>query len=370
MGLLEKANAFARSKSLLRRSLQLLSEEPAAPSDAPLPEAEAPEPVGVAPGPVAIAEPASFDAAALESLLVADAAALASTIDLPSRLFGLLKERLGIVRGALLLLDAGRGVLAPWAACGYDAATLRRMRLPPDDPALARLASGTAVVVEDAKALADLRRFFSSRESGAIERVLLAPLAADGRLAGVLLATETTGPAAETAAILGRAGAAVMPALARLRDVVLRPARGGPASPHEAREEFTRFLTAHPPGARPLTVFALSLERCRKRIAAANPWLDPFRLEEDLRAVVSGFAADLGRALHLGRLRFLVAARDLGAADTDLFAHQLASLLGSLFHATAFEPADAEIGATRGFPPGGGATAEAAAELLATLAAS
>ncbi len=105
-------------------------------------------------------------------------------------------------------------------------------------------------------------------------------------------------------------------------------------------------------------------------MAAANPWFDPFRLEEDLRGAVSVFTADLGRAVHLGRLRFLVAVRDLGPADTDLFAHQLASLLASLFHATGFEPADAEIGEARTFPDRTEAAPEAAAELLASLAAS
>ena len=103
---------------------------------------------------------------------------------------------------------------------------------------------------------------------------------------------------------------------------------------------------------------------------AANPWLDPFRLEEDLRGVVAAFAADIGRAVHLGRLRFLVAVRDLATADTDLFVHQLATLLATLFHATGFEPADVEAGPARAFPETGEATPEAATELLAQLAAS
>ncbi len=87
--------------------------------------------------------------------------------------------------------------------------------------------------------------------------------------------------------------------------------------------------------------------------------------------MVAAFTADLGRAVHLGRLRFLVAVRDLGDRR-----HRISSptswrsLLGSLFHATVFEPADAEIGTARGFPDGTDATPEAAAELLATLAAS
>lgn len=394
MGLLEKANAFARAKSLLHRSLELLSEEPAPAPSAPAvvapgsgdlpvfdipvfevrvenPEAEAApeqilpeEPAPVAP---AAAAPPAADSSAIASQLVEAAAALDATIDLPSRLFGLLKERLGIAKGALLLLDTERGVFAPWAACGYDQATLRRLRIPAQEPALAGLAGGSAVEVSEPKPVADLRRFFSSRESGAIERLLLAPLAAEGRLAGLVVVTDPGGDG--FAGVLARAAAAAVPALVRLRDEILRTGRG-PASPRESREELTRFLAAHPRGAQPFTVFPLSLERCRRRVMAANPWLDPFRLEEDLRTVVSVFAADQGRAVHLGRLRFLVAVRDLGTSDTDLFAHQLATLLGSLFHATVFEPADAEIGAARGFPSGTDATPEAAAELLAALAAS
>jgi hypothetical protein len=397
MGLLEKANAFARAKSLLHRSIELLSEvrTPDAPPAPPAPSASIAAPGSEAlpvfdipvfqvrvenpdieaapdepvPATAAAALPAT-NPAAIAAELVGAAAALDATIDLPSRLFGLLRERLGIARGALLLLDAARGVFAPWAACGYDQATLRRLRVPAEEPALAGLAGGSVVTVSDPKPVADLRRFFSSRESGAIERLLLVPLVVDDRLAGLVVVTDPAPGAGGFADVLARATAAAVPALVRLRDEILRPSRTAPASPRDAREDLTRFLAAHLRGAEPYTVFTLSLERCRRRVIAANPWLDPFRLEEDLRTVVSGFAADQGRAVHLGRLRFLVAVRDLGTSDTDLFAHQLATLLGSLFHATVFDPADAEIGAARGFPSGTDATPAAAAELLATLAAS
>jgi hypothetical protein len=410
MGLLEKASAFARKKSLLSRSLELLREDAPAPVpegapagepgetvvfDLPVfsirvenPElaAEAPPPAGpaaeaeAAPGPDAVpaagasaASPPAVEAEAFAGELADEVSALESTIDLPSRLFGLLRNRLGIRKGALLLLDSAREVFAPWAADGYDAATLRRLRIPPGVTFLAPLLGGAPVEISDPASVADARRFFSSREWGGLDRLLLAPFAARDRLLGALIVSEISPPVAAgkpLADCLERATAAAVPALQRLRDDVLRQPRSAPASPREAREELTRFLAAHPRGTPPFTVFPLSLERCRKRVAAANPWFDPFRLEEDLRDVVSSFTADLGRAVHLGRLRFLVAVRDLGPADTGLYAHQLASLLGSLFHAIAFEPADAEVGAAQTFPVGHEATPEAAAELLASLAAS
>jgi hypothetical protein len=401
MGLLEKASAFARAKSLLHRSLELLIEEPTAVRGAPL-AAERNEPAPVAesavfdvpvfsirvenPEPAATEEPPKAqlpaapsapppvaDPAAFSAELASSVSSLEPTIDLPARLFGLLKDRLGITKGALLLYDSVRQVFAPWAAAGYDAATLRRLRIPLEGTVLARLAGSPPMEISEAKAVADLRRFFSSRESGSLERLLLAPLTAADRLAGVLIATEIAPPVpagAPLVSCLARAATAALPALQRLRDVILHSERPSPASPREAREELTRFLAAHPRGTPPLTVFPLSLERCRTRVIASNPWLDPFRLEEDLRSVVSTFSADIGRAVHLGRLRFLVAVRDLAASDTDLFVHQLASLLASLFHATGFEPADAEVGSARLFPEAGEATPEAAAELLAQLAAS
>lgn len=386
MGLLEKADAFARAKSLLHRSLELLSEGPPPEPEVPASEAPASEPPALEPEPatddlsafdVPVFQvrvenpetPPAVEPAALATPLLEAASALETTLDLPSRLFGLLKERPGIAKGALLLRDAERGVFAPWAACGYDPATLRRLRIPIEEPALSSLARSGAVEVSDPKSIADLHRFFSSRESGTIERLSFAPLAADGNLLGVLLVTDPSPLPPGTLETLARVAAAAVPALACLRDEILRPA-GGPTSPREARDDLSRFLAAQSDGARPFTVFSLSLERCRRRVIAANPWLDPFRLEEDLRTVVSTFTADLGRAVHLGRLRFLVAVRELGTSDTELFAHQLATLLGSLFHATVFEPADAEIGTARGFPSGTDATPAAAAELLATLAAS
>ena len=403
MGLLEKASTFARARSLLHRSLDLLSEGPPAesapaPRAAPAAPAEQAEPSAFdvpvfrirvekpetaaesesppAPSRSAPHAPPAADPASFAKELAGEAAALEPTIDLPSRLFGLLRDRLGIVKGALLLHDTVRQVFAPWAAAGYDQATLRRMRIPLGEAALAPIPGGSSTAIGESSALPSFRRYFSSREAGSLPAVITLSRFGDrDRTVGVLVVTEAApGPwnPMSTAfhAMMNDVASAALPALQRLRGEILRPGRQGPASPKEAREDLTRFLAAHVRGTQPFTVFTLSLERCRKRVISENPWYDPFRLEEDLRGVVSAFTADLGRAVHLGRLRFLVAVRDLSTADTDLFAHQLASMLGSLFHAAGFEPADAEIGAARTFPDGAEATPEAAAELLASLAAS
>ena len=392
MGLLEKASAFARAKSLLHRSLELLSEETGA-APAPAPHAARPAPAGPAEPPVfdvpvfrirvenpETAEqppaPPEADLSSLAKELAGTVASLETTIDLPSRLFGLLKDRLGITKGALLLHDTERQVFAPWAATGYDQATLRRMRIPPDDAVLAAAAGGSSTAVGQGSALPAFRRYFSSREAGSLpDCITLSGFGDRDHQLGVLVITEASpGPwrpaSAPFHAMMNDVAAAALPALHRLRDEILRPGRPGPVSPKEAREDLTRFLAAHVAGTQPFTVFTLSLERCRKRVISGNPWYDPFRLEEDLRGVVSAFTADLGRAVHLGRLRFLVAVRDLCPADVDLFAHQMASMLGSLFHAAGFEPADADIGAARTFPDGTASTPESAAELLASLAAS
>jgi hypothetical protein len=403
MGLLEKASAFARARSLLHRSLELLSEDTAAPS-APAPRAARAAPAGPAEPPVfdvpvfrirventgSAEEPASppapsrtapsapppADPSSFAKALAGAVASLEPTIDLPSRLFGLLKDRFGITKGALLLHDAERQVFAPWAATGYDQATLRRMRIPPDDAAVMQVAEGRSTAIGEGGALPNFRRYFSSREAGSLpDFITLSGFGDRGHLLGLLVITEASpGPWRPTStpfhATMSEAAAAAVPALHRLRDEILRAGRPGPVSPKEAREDLTRFLAAHVRDTQPFTVFTLSLERCRKRVISENPWYDHFRLEEDLRGVVAAFTADLGRAVHLGRLRFLVAVRDLSPADVDLFAHQLASMLGSLFHAAGFEPADAEIGTAHTFPDGTEATPEAAAGLLASLAAS
>jgi hypothetical protein len=143
------------------------------------------------------------------------------------------------------------------------------MRIPQEDAAFARLAGSPPVAVSDANGIADLRRFFSSREAGAFQRLLLAPFSAGDRLLGVLLVSEISPPVPAGAPLdgcLARAAAATVPALQRLRDEILLPARAGPVSPKEAREDLTRFLAAHPRGTPPFTVFTLSLERNFARV--------------------------------------------------------------------------------------------------------
>ena len=136
MGLLRRAGRAGRGQEeaiaeepaprgragLLHRSLDVL--RAAAPSAATV---TSPAPLKAAAAEIvpAVAPPAPADA----SSILAALRALPDDVELPSRLFTVLKDALGIARGALLLYDPLRMVYAPWASCGLDQTTLHRMRI-------------------------------------------------------------------------------------------------------------------------------------------------------------------------------------------------------------------------------------------------
>ncbi len=314
------------------------------------PEAEV-APVKAAPSPPEAAAPQSADE--VTARLVDEVRSLPSKIELPSRLFSLVADRLGITKGALMLFDHGREVYAPWAFVGYDPTTHRRLRIPgPTVEATAAVANREPMAVTDAAGLAQFQQFFSTREFGGIEHLLLAPLSTGGKLHAFFLVTEATPPFEPEALLgcLGRVAAAAAPAVQEVRER-LPGALLPQASPAEAEAAIDRQLAASVAAGSHYLVFQVSLADWEGRLLATLRNLDPFRLEQDLRAVVSNFVSGAGVAVHLGGARFIAAVRGLAAADLDLFSHQLAALLGTLFGELEPSPADVVLGEPRPFPP-------------------
>lgn len=132
------------------------------------------------------------------------------------------------------------------------------------------------------------------------------------------------------------------------------PARAGAT----AEEELTRVLSQPAAAGRRFLFLAVSLAEYQKRILAAHRYLDPFRLQEDLRHFLGAFAADLGIALPLARGTFLIGLQDVEARDLDLLVHQLRSFLSALFGSYDGQGAGATVLRTRLYPDDGNDIAE------------
>jgi len=379
MGLLRRAGRAVRGQQeaiaegsaprgragLLHRSLGVL--RAAAPRTAPV-FAPAPVPASAAatvPSPApAQAPPAPADA----SSILAALRALPDDVELPSRLFTVLKDALGIARGALLLYDPLRMVYAPWASCGLDQTTLHRLRISLGAVgSFNALANGKPVTVAGAPALAGYQKYFSSREFSSLSRLVLAPFIAEEKLVGALLVAEAAAPFDQEAALvacLTEVCDAASPAVRRARGETMKAAaEAPPRAGATTEEELTRVLSQPAAAGRKFLFFSVSLEEYQQRILAAHRYLDPFRLQEDLRYFLSAFAADLGVALPLSRGAFLIGLQDVPPRDLDLLLHQLRSFLSTLFGSYDGQGAEATVLRTRLYPDDGKDIAELASFL-------
>jgi hypothetical protein len=369
----------SRSLRILRGSSPVSPPPPGPQPRPPVPPVSAPDAVLSSPAPVpAEAEPAAVEkpesVAATASDILAALRALPDGVELPSRVFGVLKESLGIRRGALLLYDPARMVYAPWASSGLDQTTLHRLRISLGAlPTLNALADGKAVTIEGGQALADYQRFFSSREFAAIERLVIAPFIAESRLIGALLVAEAAPPCddpARLAACLDEVASGASPAMRRARGETMKAqAAAQPAADLPLREQLARLLQAPRPEGTGLLFFSVQTSGFERQVLDAHPYLDPFRLREDIRYFVGAFASDLGAAFPLPGGGLLLGLRGQDSRSVDLLTHQLGLFLSSLFGSYDGRGAELAVLRSRALPeeghaplaPGGADPAELAA---------
>jgi hypothetical protein len=297
-------------------------------------------------------------AAASATEILAALRALPDGVELPSRVFSVLKESLGISRGALLLYDPVRMVYAPWASCGFDQTTLHRLRISLGAlGSFNALGNGRPVPVEGGPALAEYQRFFSSREFSSLSRLVLSPFIAEEKLVGALLVAEAAPPFADKdrlVACLEEVCRAASPAMRRARSETMK-AQGAalprPDTPLE--EQVARLVSSPRSGGGRFLFFSVQLEAFERQVLDAHPYLDPFRLREDIRYFVGAFASDLGAAFPLAGGGFLIGLQGAEVRGLDLLAHQLGSFLSSLFGSYNGRGAEVTVQRSRMFPDDG-----------------
>lgn len=260
---------------------------------------------------------------------------LPADVELPSRMFSVLKGALGVRKGALLLYDPVRLVYAPWASCGHDQTTLHRLRIPLGaNETFNALAAGKPILLEGGGPLSQFQPYFSTREFGLLVRLVLAPILADDRLAGALMLADAEAPTASDAdllACLSQISTAAAPLIQQARGRIMKGTEPrGTRAGMSPEETLSAFVTSV--GGPSVTAFAsLSLEDYARGVIASHPHLDPFRLQQDLAYLLGVFLSDTGMSLALRPGLYLVGLRSFPRDDLDLFAHQLTLFLKGLF---------------------------------------
>ena len=287
--------------------------------------------------------------------ILEEAQAFPDGVELPSLLFTLLRKRLSIVKGALLLYDPARLEYAPWASHGFDQTTLHRMRIPLGaNEAVNALANGESIEVRQAARKADFQRFFSSREFSTLETIILAPFIAEETLVAILLIAEIRhefDDNAELLACLSRASSGAAPQLQNARGFLARWNQEKLArAPVAPVEQVIRLLASPAARGKTFLLLGIRLDAYVRGIAAFHEDIDQFRLREDIRAFLDAFLADLGVAAMLPAGVLLICLQGIQRNDIDLFLHQMRDFLGQHFSGN---PSDIQASKTRMWPDDG-----------------
>ncbi len=258
------------------------------------------------------------------------------SIEHPSAAFGILKERLSLRKGALLLYDPLRMVYAPWAGVGYDTTTLHRLRIPLGaGESFNAAANGRPIIVSGTAELAHYAMYFSSREFALVQWLILVPFISGEKLIAILMISMADPPYPDQERFLmglERIAGAASPAFQKAREERLRLGESAEAAPPRTLEaELTRFLSAKHAAGRKILFFSLSFDSLERKVLAAIPFLDSFRLQEDLRHFLQLFTADTGRLAPAGKCTYVFGIFDLEKHNLDLFLHQLRAYLYGLF---------------------------------------
>jgi hypothetical protein len=261
-------------------------------------------------------------------------------IEAPARLFAILKDNFHLEKAALLLYDPYRMVFAPWAASGFDRTTLRKLRLPLGfNRHFNRVAGGETLLLSDREELAEFQRCFSAREFSAMDHLAITPFIYENKLLAALLVTHTPRLAtAENRQLLDEISQQAAPLIFRFREQKLESLkRDSLERPELTSERLQALLQANREKDLPVVLIKISLERITVVVTGKNPYLDVFRLQEDLAGIISTLLYDIGSVQPLGSGHLLVLVYDMAEMDSSLLLHHLELTVKSFFWELAEE---------------------------------
>jgi len=256
-------------------------------------------------------------------------------IEAPARLFSILKENLHLEKAALLLYDPYRMVFAPWAASGYDKTTLRKLRLPLGfNRDFNRVAEGETLLLSEQAELLEFQRCFSAREFSGMDHLAFTPFIYEGKLLAALLITHTPRLAtAENRKLLDEISQQAAPLIFRFREKKLESLkRDSLERPELQGERMQSLIQTSREKDIPIVLIKVSLEKIAGTITGKNPYLDPFRLQEDLAGIIATLLHDIGSVQPLDPGHLLILVCDPAEIDSRLLLHHLELTVKSFFY--------------------------------------
>jgi hypothetical protein len=268
----------------------------------------------------------------LEELL-ARLSELEDGIEAPGRFFSLVKEQLRLKRAALLLYDPVRMVFAPWATYGFDETTNHHLRIPLGaNETMNRLAAGKVFLLSDPDTLKRFQQFFSFREFSTLVTLLLVPFIHENKFMGILLIADperdfSQGDLSAFETLAVRASGLFYQARERHLEAAKR---GVPEKSESLRESVQNAVQSCLAAGAPPIMIGVNTTNIIAKVKKRNPYIDPFRLREDIARVILSLFQSLGPVFHIDRERVLILVTHTPERDSELLLYHLKATLTRL----------------------------------------
>ncbi len=259
---------------------------------------------------------------------------LKAGIETPGRVFSLLRDEISFEKGSLLLEDTALATYIPWALTGYDKTTAHRLRFPTELLESLFVDEKLYPRILDKSDTVNLKQYFSIREYGLLERILLHPFSHDGIMVGFLLITETinTPNLEELKTALQKLSPHVSAILFKSRKEILHniPSVSGKTDNNSVKEIVDEIRLCREQGKHTL-LLTFSIDRAVERLHDKIKDADPFRFRQDIYAILSTMISDSGGVWRINSGTLLLLFSGTAIHDEKLIIHQLTVSMNDLF---------------------------------------
>ncbi len=279
----------------------------------------------------------SNEYSSISSAILKEIQSIEEGIETPAFLFTMLKNKLGITKGALLLYDPLKMVFAPWASSGYDTTTMHRLRIPLGfSESFNETAEGKTVVVTEEQQLEEYKPFFSNREFNLISRLIIAPLLFKNKLVSILLITEA---AEETDneplnVIISNISSQLTQKIYNAREKKMQLLKKIEPEELESLENtIDKHITYALEKGNSFVLVLLKLSDFIKSIASGTSSLiDPFRLSEDITKILQSLFYNIGNIFEIESGVFIISLFKIKNPDMELIFNQTTYTIKQFFN--------------------------------------
>jgi hypothetical protein len=268
-----------------------------------------------------------------EKSVITKISELKEGVETPGQIYTLLKEELSIQKGAFLVQETQSEMFMPWALTGYDKTTSHRLRIPRS--VVLPMFTGdspSCLYINSEDSMAFLRPFFSIREFGLLEKVILCPFFFKQEILGFLLISDS--PILEddskerALSFIYNLAKAASPVLYHTREKKLeRLSLHQPAVKSDIAGELIKIFKMSKNEHKEMILILFSVQEAARQIQQHVADAELFRIQHDLTGILTSMLCDAGGVLALNESTLLLIVSGKSMRDETLLIHQISLAL-------------------------------------------